>query len=93
MSRVRGRSRATNPGEPLLRLLLDQNLSPRLIPRLADVYPEATHVSLVGLDRATDEVVWEYARAYDCIIVTKDADFGDLAVLRGFVNGPQFRSN
>jgi predicted nuclease of predicted toxin-antitoxin system len=66
-----------------MKLLLDQNLSPRLVQRLVDLYADATHVSLVGLNRATDSAVWEYARANDCIIVTKDADFSDTSVLLG----------
>jgi predicted nuclease of predicted toxin-antitoxin system len=64
-------------------LLFDQNLSPRLISRLADLFPGAPHVSQIGLDRATDLAVWEYARTHDCALVTKDSDFNDLSVLRG----------
>lgn len=67
-----------------MRLLFDQNLSPRLVQRLTDLYPETTHVSLVGLDRASDAAVWEYAWTTNSIIVTKDADFSDIIVLRGF---------
>ena len=67
-----------------MRLLFDHNLSFRLITFLADVYPEATHVALVGLERAPDEDVWEYARDKNYLIVTKDSDFNDLSVLRGF---------
>jgi predicted nuclease of predicted toxin-antitoxin system len=33
---------------------------------------------------ASDEEVWAYARANDCTIVTKDADFSDFSVMRGF---------
>ena len=66
------------------RLLFDQNLSPRLPPRLADVFIEALHVSVLGLETASDQEVWEYARQNDCIIVTKDADFGELGLLLGF---------
>jgi predicted nuclease of predicted toxin-antitoxin system len=67
-----------------MRLLFDQNLSPRLVDSLIDVYPGASHVSLVGLDRATDEDVWDYAAANDCVIVSKDSDFSDTSVVRGF---------
>jgi predicted nuclease of predicted toxin-antitoxin system len=67
-----------------MKLLFDQNLSPRLVHRLADLYPNAIHVSLVALDRASDEQVWNYAHENNFIIVTKDADFMDLGVLRGF---------
>lgn len=66
-----------------MKLLLDQNLSPRLVNRLASVYLDISHVSLIGLDRASDIAVWEYAQANDYIIVTKDSDFNDLSVMRG----------
>ena len=66
-----------------MRLLFDQNLSPRLVERLADIYPGANHVSLAGLDRASDDEVWSYALAHDYAIVTKDSDFSDASVLRG----------
>ena len=44
-----------------MKLLFDHDLSPRLVRRLADLYPNASHVALVGLDRATDLAVWTYA--------------------------------
>lgn len=66
-----------------MRLLFDQNLSRRLVSRLADIYPESSHVALIGMDRASDEAVWEYARTKGYVIVTKDADFIDWSVLRG----------
>lgn len=65
-------------------LLFDHNLSPKLIQRLADLYPHAKHVSLLGLNTATDRTVWEYARNDDFIIVTKDVDFSELLLLYGF---------
>ncbi len=67
-----------------MKLLFDQNLSPRLVERLADVYPGAGHVSLLGLDRATDEAVWAYARDFGYTIVTKDVDYNELSIVRGF---------
>ncbi len=66
-----------------MRLLFDQNLSPRLAPRLADLYPESDHVSSLGLDRASDAEVWTYAGTQGYVIVTKDADFSDASVIRG----------
>ncbi len=65
-------------------LLFDHNLSPRLLNRLADLYPDSTHVEDVGLGTANDREVWEYARRNDYIIVTKDADFSELGLLYGF---------
>jgi len=65
-------------------LLLDHNLSPKLIHRLEDLYPGSGHVHLHGLDTADDRVVWAYARQHEYIIVTKDADFSELQLLYGF---------
>ncbi|MGI8687086.1 MAG: DUF5615 family PIN-like protein [Thermomicrobiales bacterium] len=67
-----------------MKLLFDQNLSPNLVRRLSDVFPHARHVSMVGLGSASDEAVWEYARMNAYAIVTKDADFSDLGLMRGF---------
>ena len=67
-----------------MKLLFDQNLSPRLVDFLADLYPDSTHVYLIGLDMVPDTVIWEYARDNGFLIVTRDADFSDLNVLLGF---------
>lgn len=64
-------------------LLFDHNLSPKLVRKLADIYPGATHVSPLGLDSAADKEIWEYARNHDYLIVTRDADFGDFSVVWG----------
>jgi len=65
-------------------LLFDQNLSPRLVDRLADLYPHSIHVQMIGLGSALDRVVWDYARENDYIIVTKDVDFTEFGLLFGF---------
>ncbi|MBX7257907.1 MAG: DUF5615 family PIN-like protein [Candidatus Hydrogenedentes bacterium] len=67
-----------------MKLLLDQNLSPRLTRLLSHQFPGILHVSEIGLDRASDLAVWEYARENDCTIVTKDADFSELGTIEGF---------
>jgi len=67
-----------------VKLLFDQNLSPKLINRLADLYPNSEHLDLLGLGTADDVSVWEHAKQNGFAIVTKDADFADLSVLRGF---------
>jgi predicted nuclease of predicted toxin-antitoxin system len=66
-----------------MKLLFDQNLSPKLVNRLADLFPDSTHVLTVGLDCASDDQVWEHARLKGLAIVTKDADFNNLSVVRG----------
>ena len=67
-----------------MKLLLDQNLSPRLVRRLSDLYPDSAHVSEYGLSHAQDVEVWEYARDHGFIIVSKDTDFSEMSVVRGF---------
>jgi hypothetical protein len=64
--------------------ILDQNLSPRLVSRLVDRYPDSNHVYPLGLDRVPDHEVHEYARSEGFLLVTKDTDFSDLCMLCGF---------
>jgi predicted nuclease of predicted toxin-antitoxin system len=65
-------------------LLFDQNLSPRLVDHLADVYPNSTHVFSLGLGDAMDINIWQYAHDHDYMIVTKDADFSEFGIMKGF---------
>lgn len=66
-----------------MRLLLDQNLSPRLLSLLSDIYPESSHVSTLGLERALDREIFACARDEGYAIVTKDADFAELSQTKG----------
>jgi len=63
--------------------MLDQNLSPNLVARLANVYPDSLHVRDLGMERADDMAVWERAREDEFTIVSKDADFHQLSFVRG----------
>ena len=66
-----------------MKLLFDQNLSPKLVTRLIDLFPDSTHVQYVGLDTSADTILWRYARDNDYIIVSKDADFGEKSTIHG----------
>ena len=66
-----------------MRLLFDQNLSPRLVAMLADMFPGSQHVQSVDLDRSPDAPLWTFARDNDFVIVTKDADFSDRSAIAG----------
>jgi predicted nuclease of predicted toxin-antitoxin system len=66
-----------------MKLLFDHNLSPYLVNRLNDCFPDASHVSALGLATASDLAVWTRAQSEGYTIVTKDADFSDIAILRG----------
>jgi predicted nuclease of predicted toxin-antitoxin system len=67
-----------------VKLLLDQNLSPRLAERLRDLFPESAHTRHLGLESASDDTLWVRARQDRFAIVRKDGDFGELSVVRGF---------
>ena len=67
-----------------MKLFLDQNLSPRLVKALEATFPGSSHVRLVGLAKADDESVWEFARLQGFTIVSKDADFHQRSFLLGF---------
>jgi predicted nuclease of predicted toxin-antitoxin system len=45
-----------------VKLLLDENLSDRIISRIADLFPGSTHIKAAGLKEAGDFVVWEWAK-------------------------------
>jgi len=66
-----------------LKLLLDENLSPRLTALRVDIYPGSRHVEDCGLLSALDEEVWRFAAKNDFAIVSKDSDFSELSVLHG----------
>ncbi len=66
-----------------MKLLFDQNLSPRLVKALADIYPGSVHVRDVGLNNALDESVWDYAIRHGLTIISKDSDFHQRSFLFG----------
>lgn len=53
------------------------------MPHLQQLYPGTAHVVPLGLDRADDNVAWEYAKANGFVICTKDADFQTRSFARG----------
>lgn len=61
-----------------MKLLLDENLSPRL-PRMLAGEVEAVHVREAGLRGQSDEALWRYEFANQMVIVSKDWDFVDMA--------------
>jgi predicted nuclease of predicted toxin-antitoxin system len=66
-----------------MKLLFDQNLSFKLCPAVADLFPESSHVRLLGLSEAGDRVLWDFAKANGCTIVSQDVDFAEMAALLG----------
>ena len=66
-----------------MKLLFDKNLSPALSRRLSDLFPDSVHVRDVGMKATDDPKVWNFAKAGDFMIVSKDADMHDLSLVFG----------
>ena len=68
----------------IVKLLLDENLSERLLPQLQEAFPGSAHIRALSLGGAADDTLWTYAAENDFLLVTKDEDFLSLSVRRGF---------
>ncbi|MEH2000369.1 MAG: DUF5615 family PIN-like protein [Nostoc sp.] len=66
-----------------MKLLLDENLSDRIISRIVDFYPDSLHIKTLGSINTDDVVIWEYAKARDFVIASKDSDFHQRSLLYG----------
>jgi len=67
-----------------MKILFDQNISFRILKLLPPDYHAAEQVRTVGLEGATDREIWDYAKENGFAIATFDADFADIAYVRGF---------
>jgi len=65
-------------------LLLDQNLSNKIVLALQVAFPGTVHVKHLGLAQKSDEQIWAYALSKNLTIVTNDDDFENLSEYRGF---------
>jgi len=66
-----------------VKLLFDENLSRKLVVRLAELYPESIHVAAADLLGSSDREIWEFAKAGNFVIVSTDSDFCELATAIG----------
>jgi predicted nuclease of predicted toxin-antitoxin system len=66
-----------------MKLLFDENLSPRLPELVANLYPNSVHVRDCGLKGFPDDDLWDYADRHGFIIVSKDSDFYQRSLLYG----------
>jgi predicted nuclease of predicted toxin-antitoxin system len=66
-----------------VKLLLDQNLSPRIVDGLPPQLEGSTHVRNVGLSAASDQAVWDFASERGFTVVSKDGDFHQMSFLYG----------
>lgn len=61
-----------------MKLLLDQNLSPKLVPLLTEAGYEVDHVREHGLEAAADPEILALAAAAGSVLISADTDFGTL---------------
>ena len=66
-----------------MKLLVDENLSPDLAVKVADLFPESIHVRDAGLSSTADARIWEYAKQNGFAFLTKDRDFANLSLTLG----------
>ncbi len=66
-----------------MKLLFDENLSPKMVEALADVFPDSAHVDRIGLGGGSDDDVWRYAKDNGFMLVSKDSDFYEKSILYG----------
>lgn len=66
-----------------MKLLLDENLSRRIVPFLQSDFPGSSRVSLLGMESASDDEIWQYAKNNDFVIVSRDADFQERSLVAG----------
>jgi predicted nuclease of predicted toxin-antitoxin system len=67
-----------------LKLLLDENLSRRIVPALSERFPGSSQAGLLGLERSADEQLCDFAAENDFVLVSKNDDFPALVVARGY---------
>jgi predicted nuclease of predicted toxin-antitoxin system len=67
-----------------MKLFFEYNLSPRLVLIFADLYPDSQHVFPLQMDQDDDRLIWDYALQNDYTIVTRDSEYNDLSLVRGF---------
>lgn len=66
-----------------MKLLLDENLSDKIIPKILDLYPDSSHVKILGLTNTDDLIIWEYAKIHNFVIASKNSDFHQRSLLYG----------
>ena len=66
-----------------MKLLLDENLSRRIVPFLQTAFPSSSQVALLGLETASDSEIWQYAKDNGYVIVSRDSDFQERSLVAG----------
>jgi len=66
-----------------MKLLLDQNLSFKLVPAVSVAFPGSKHLKDFDLTREDDKTIWSFAAENGFTIVSKDSDFMHRSLVLG----------
>ena len=66
-----------------MKLLLDENISAKLVKYLLQDFPESSHIDYLEMQGVTDTDIWDYASKEGYIIVSKDNDFRQKSFVLG----------
>jgi predicted nuclease of predicted toxin-antitoxin system len=66
-----------------VKLLFDQNISLHIISLIEESFPDAKHVSQLGIENFSDIDILNFAKENKYTIVTFDGDFYDLSLFKG----------
>ena len=66
-----------------MKILLDQNISFKLVPKLKVLFDDVFHVNDFNLINSKDLEIWNYARNCNFTIISFDSDFYDFSLLYG----------
>jgi predicted nuclease of predicted toxin-antitoxin system len=67
-----------------MKVLLDENISYRILKKIGYLFEDCKHVNEIGLTSSSDTSIWEFAYKNGYVIITFDADYQELSVLKGF---------
>ncbi len=66
-----------------MKILLDQNISYKIIKKLNHLYEEITQIGRLGMAQTDDAMVWQYARTHGYMLVTYDIYFQERNAVSG----------
>ena len=66
-----------------MKLLLDQNISYRLVKELESRFPGTQQFKRLGLNNTSDREIWAYARKENYVLIPFDSDFYDFSIAFG----------
>lgn len=66
-----------------MKLLIDENISYRILRSIEDDFPGSIHVNFADVPLRSDRIIWDYAKDHGFTILTFDSDFVQIAALRG----------